>query len=207
MADGAIDVLMRIVSKGRAMQAESATVFAVDKLVDRLRADFEPGQFCDLREFNFSAGAISEDPPPVGKDASELTKEIAKAVADRKRAAQLRAGNVGNLDAIDIQPVEFTRIFDTASTLLFEALVGCQTLDSISIAKRKAAGTSNSGEIYLRLDFEKVLITELDWKDAEHYVEETGTFIYRQIKVRYRPQNADGTLGSIIPMSWKMKVG
>ena len=51
------------------------------------------------------------------------------------------------------------------------------------------------------------MITELDWKDAEHYVEETGTFIYRQIKVRYRPQNADGTLGSIIPMSWKMKVG
>ena len=101
--------------------------------------------------------------------------------------------------------MEFTRIFDTASTLLFKALVGCETLDSISIIKRKAAGTINSGLAYLRLDFTKVLMTDLEWKDAEHIIEETGTFIYREITVRYRPQKPDGTLGAIIPMNWKMK--
>ena len=205
MAERSIDVLMRVVSKGRAMQAENATAFAVDQIVDRLRADFDAGQFCELREFNFSAGAISEDGPPDLKAADGFAKELAKYVFDKKQAKQRREGNVGNLDAVDIQPVGFTRIFDTASTLMFQALVTCQTLDSISIAKRKAAGTSNSGEIYLRLDFEKVLMTDLEWKDDGEVIEETGTFIYRQIKVRYRPQNADGKLGSIIPMSWTMK--
>ena len=205
MAEAGIDVLMRMVNKGRALQAESRTVFAVNRIIDGLRADFDEGQFCELREFNFSAGAMSATNPPAKKDESAFQAQIRQRAFEMRKRRARNDGNRANLETIDIQPVEYTRIFDTASTLLFKALVGCETLDSISIIKRKAAGTINSGLAYLRLDFNKVLVTDLEWKDAEHIIEETGTFIYREVTVRYRPQKADGTLGAIIPMNWKMK--
>jgi type VI protein secretion system component Hcp len=92
-----------------------------------------------------------------------------------------------------------------ASPILFQALVDCETLSSVAIIKRKAANTQNSGEAYLRLDFTKVLLTELEWEDKEHYVEETGSFIYRELKVQYRQQRADGSLGPPVAIDWKIQ--
>lgn len=217
MADAGIDVLMAVFNKGRAMQAESRTVMVVDKMVDQMRQGFEPGQFCELQEFSFSAGVgggQSEKTRKAQKKASEAStpkaeRKIPPSPTERVatlRASQLeKAAKQKTVEYVDMQPVEFTRILDTSSTLLFQALTGCDTLDSISVVKRKAAGTSNSGECYLRLDFTKVLITELAWKDSEHVIIETGTFIYREVRLRYRPQKEDGSLGTVIESKWAMK--
>jgi type VI protein secretion system component Hcp len=161
MAENVSDILMMVVNKGRALSAESRTQFKVDKMVDSLRAGFEPGQFCELMEFQVGA------------------------------------------EPVEPKAVTFTRALDSSSIQLTQALTGCDTLDSVSIVKRRAAGTSNSGEIYLRLDFKNVLITGLSWDDTEERVEERGTFIYREITVRYRPQKPDGSHGTIIPANWK----
>ncbi len=211
MAGGkGIDVLMRVVSKGRAMQAESSTAFEAAKVMDMvLREGFVPGQFCELKEFSFSAGAESSitGGHEGGKQDAGRTEEekLARKKAKELAKANRRTADYGNAQVLDMQPVSYSRQFDTASTLLFQSLVGCETLDQISIVKRKAAGTANSGEVYLRLDFSKVLMTELDWKDAEHIVEETGTFIYKQLQVRYRPQKPDGTMGTVVRTVWTMK--
>ena len=107
-------------------------------------------------------------------------------------------------DDVDIKPVEFTRIVDSMSSQLFTALVGCDTLDSLTVVKRRAGGVSNSGACYLRLDFTKVLMTELAWKDSQHLMIETGTFIYRKVKLLYRPQKPDGSLDVAIQAEWEM---
>ncbi len=203
MPDGNVDVLMKVVSKGSAMMAESSTAFLVDKVVDRLREGFEPGRYFELQEFSFSAGVESSmsdkkkkkkkaDPDLAGLGATEAI------VQGQQKKLVKRATR----EFVDVQPVEFTRIFDTSSTLLFNAMVNCDTLDSVSVVKRKGAGTSNSGEIFLRVDFDQVLMTELEWKDTEHVVIETGTFIYRELTIRYRPQKPDGSLGTIIQATW-----
>ena len=195
MAEQAVDILMMMVLRGRPMQAESRTVFAIDKVVDRLRHGFQEGQFCELQQFNFSAGVASALSPR--KDDDDEEEEPRRRRKKKKKSSEA--------EFVDMQPVEFTRIFDTASTLMFQALVECETLDSISVVKRKASGTSNSGECYLRLDFEHVLITELAWKEAAHIVTETGAFIYRKVKMQYRPQKSDGSLGAIVEATWEMK--
>lgn len=209
MGDLNTDVLMRIVAKTGAMPAESRTEFMADKVIDTLRTGFDIGKFCDLSAFKFAAG--------VETGLSKKEKKRAKAASDDQSRPRIERGleirqsqanksvKRGQAEAMDMQPVEFTRVLDTASTLLFQAMTNCETLDEVSIAKRKAAGTSNAGEIFLRLDFQSVLVTELEWEDKEHVVEETGTFIYRSLTMRYRPQRANGTLGTIIPMTWKMK--
>jgi len=215
MAESAVDVLMRVVGPKGPLKAESYTQFKTEPNVDLLRHDFKPGQFCELREFSFAAGvggSLSKHSQkkrkgekaalPVEDDgeSSELQK-VFKIRGDQDKRRDKRAAG----EDVDMQPVEFTRLMDSMSTLLFQALVGCETLESISVVKRKATGSANSGDCYLRLDFNKVLVTNLDWKDSEHVILETCTFIYRKLTIRYRPQRPDGTLDAAIQSEWEMK--
>ena len=231
MAERSIDVLMKVVGASGALDAESNTTFATMQITDGLRDGFVAGKFCELQEFGFSAGveaSMSKDKKDDAKPEDE-----AKAAADKKRdKASEREGQVMtemqramerqrkiqkiqksqiakstkhlDKDFVDMQPVEFTRVMDAMSPLLFQSMVNCDTLESISVVKRKATGSRNSGDCYLRLDFDKVLITTMDWKDGEHIIIESGRFIYRQVTIRYRPQKMDGTLGAVIQSQWKM---
>jgi type VI secretion system Hcp family effector len=205
MAESSIDVLMKVVSQKGPVPAESNTVFQRSTTPDPLRLGFNPGQICDLLSFEFAAGV-----EPAGKtfgegefNSEEVAKELARQAA--KLARDQGKTKASDTHIIDMQPIRYTRIFDMASPILFQALVDCETLSSVAIIKRKAANTKNSGEAYLRLDFTKVLLTELDWEDKEHYVEETGSFIYRELKVQYRQQQANGSLGPPVAIDWKIQ--
>lgn len=216
MAEQTIDVLMRVVGASGPLAAESFTVFATSIGTDTLRDGFVAGQFCELREFSFSAGLEGS----LSKSKQEQIKKEAKAAKkneepvgvlslaekrDRLHASQQqRSAKRHAVEFVDMQPVDFTRVMDSASTLLFKAMVECETLPELSIVKRKAAGSKSAGECYLRLDFQKVLVTKLEWKDSEHIMLETGSFIYRKVTIRYRPQKYDGGLGTVIQSSWTM---
>ncbi len=230
MADGGIDVLMFVMKTSEPLAAESFTRFNFGTAMadTQMRAGFSPGYFCELREFDFSAGVV----PKKSKedDMSELEKEERRQRKRDKQAdlqermqgqsffaqREMRKDMIAHKhvkaakkrdasEFVDMQPVEFSRVMDTMSPALFQSLVDCDTLAQVSVAKRKSAGSKNSGEIYLRLDFERVLLTNLDWKDSEHLIMETGTFIYRKITIRYRPQRSDGSLGPVIQSGWEMK--
>lgn len=207
---------MRIVSANGPLAAESFTSFTTSIGSDTLRDGFVPGQFCELREFSFSAGlqgSLSKSKQKQDKKDAKAAKEKERTLEtlslaekrDRLHASQAqRSAKRNAAEFVDMQPVDFTRVMDSASTLLFKAMVDCETLQEVSIVKRKAVGSENSGECYLRLDFQKVLITKLEWKDSEHIMTETGSFIYRKVTIRYRPQKYDGRLGTVIESSWTM---
>lgn len=209
MADASNDVLMKVVNKGHAIASENLTVFA--RTMDSLRVGFVSGQFFALHSFSFSVGsefALAKRKAEAAAAAQKADEKTSLGEKPTLRAAPVVVvplATDSNSDFVDIQPVEFTRAFDMASTALFTLLVASQTVDSITVVKRKAAGSKNAGEIYLRLDFEKVLLTELKWKENGNNVVETGSFIYRELRIQYRPQRADGSLGSVIPGDWKMR--
>lgn len=215
MAEQAIDVLMRVVGTEGPFPAESYTDFAGSS--DRqLREGFVAGQFCELREFSFSAGiegSMSKFKKKKDKEEKKVqaAQPVERVLSSAEKHQQLlqqqydRARKREKDELVDMQPVEFTRVMDSASTLLFKSMVECNSLPELSIVKRKASGSANSGECYLRLDFETVLITRLEWKDSEHIMLESGTFIYRKVTIRYRPQKNDGSLGTVIQSTWTMK--
>ena len=207
----AIDVLMRVVSAKGPLEAESGTEFA--QAMDSLRFGFVTGEFCELTEFGFAAGVAAA---LSGRGMDEEVRDRlpgAPGETDRRRTAQqtlerqqLRQGARHQAgDFVDMQPVRFTRVMDCMSTRLFQALVDCETLETVSVVKRKATGSVNSGDCYLRLDFSKVLMTDLAWRDNEHVMIETGAFIYRKMAIRYRPQQPDGKLGAVVQSEWTMK--
>ena len=207
MAATGSDILMVVVGKKGRLQAEGTTDFAQRASGD-LSSDFFSPMIFELQEFTFSVGMASllgsdedeQEPDPAAKPGSKPTAKRGKPAAKTRKA---KAGS--NTDTIDIQPVKFTRLFDAASTQLFTALVNCETIPSISIVKRKAAGSRNSGEAYLRLDFNEVLMIGLDWEEESDLVKENGTFIYRKLKVSYRAQKADGSLDVVKQIDWTMK--
>ncbi len=214
MADAATDILMKVVGPSGPVRTDSMAAFQNQEKSGNLMTGFQTLFMCELREFSFEVGARSSL-GAADKKKEARAHEVAVAaqpggiaaapVAPIKPSVQedtlVKAGN----DTPDMQPIEFTRFMDSASVRLMNLMVKCTTLPSISIVKRKAAGTRNGGEAYLRLDFLEVLLTGLSWKESNDVIEETGTFIYRKLKVRYRPQAADGALQPEIETSWDMK--
>ena len=212
MADSSTDILMTITGPSGQWRTDSRVGFSSLQGSAGLTNGFFENFIFELKEFEFAVGAKSS---LGGSDKEKKAREAAKA---KTGAAPLAAPapiptagaaeavhETGKNDTPDMQPIEFTRLMDSASTLLMGALIGCTTLPSISIIKRKAAGTANGGEAYLRLDFSEVLLTDLDWKESSDVVEETGKFIYRKLKISYRPQSQDGSLKPAVTADWTMK--
>ena len=221
-----IDVLMRVSVTGGslAMEAESMADFAPLDGADTMVSDFKTGYFCELREFDFSAGAensmsktaaatakTAQPAPAKEGEQRKVGAHVAQVMAKLEERAAIERGFRDRIerrergDFVDMREVSYTRIMDSASPLLFKALTDCTTLKTISVVKRKAAGTTVSGLGYLRLDFEDVLLTQLDWKDSEHIMLESGTFIYRKLTIKYLSQKADGSLIPGSSATWKMK--
>lgn len=221
MAGDAIDVLMKVVGPTGPYEAESSTEFKTKPVMDLLRSGFAPGQFCELQSFSFSAGVTSsmskketadqKGTSAFDQEAMKHAAQTGRPVSDVRNEMLARLGRAATpaksskVEFVDMQPVEFTRVMDSMSTLLFKAMVNCDTLETISVVKRKATGSANSGDCFLRLDFTKVLLTHLDWKDTGPHMIETGTFIYRKLTMRYRPQRHDGTLDVAVQTEWEMK--
>jgi hypothetical protein len=78
--------------------------------------------------------------------------------------------------------------------------------DSATLIKRKAAGGALSGEVFLRLDFTKVLMIGIDW-DQDEPIKEKCKFISRAVTLHYRPQLPDGSLGAPKQAFWTMNPG
>ena len=60
-----------------------------------------------------------------------------------------------------------------------------------------------AADVYLRIDFDLVLVTKVDWSDDDAEVGEDTSFICRKITIKYRPQLPDGTLGAIKSGGWE----
>ena len=62
----------------------------------------------------------------------------------------------------------------------------------------KCGGIDRMSVGYLRIDFRDVLLTGLAWDDGD-MVTERITFICKAMRLRYKPQRADGSLASPAP--------
>lgn len=176
--DKSTDVLMMFVRKGNPIPASCRTLFTPGARADAdtLLDGFKPGCFFEIQDIDLDIKGPS---------------------AKEHRSGRTRQG-------VQLNEISVTRQIDTASMVLMQSCIDAQDFDSASIIKRRAVGGSlESGQPYLRLDFDGVLITGIDWTD-EHVVKETCTFITRGVQVRYRPQSASGALGGVSQAKWSM---
>jgi type VI protein secretion system component Hcp len=210
MAQGdSSDLLMKFVLDGNPIPAGStAQLDPTGRSTNPLLKGFRERHILQIEQFTFKAGTTDDDDSGGGKadDAKKGKKgKTLSALATRGDHQSWRSGKAHKYP-VDLQPVSFTRSIDASSSILIQNCIDCISYDSATLIKRKAAGGVAAGEVFLRLDFNGVLVINVDWSNDDE-VEETCHFICRSVTISYRPQLPDGSLGAIVSGFWSMVPG
>lgn len=113
-----------------------------------------------------------------------------------------------------VSDFSITKPTDSASGALFKNCCSGKHFNTAVVALQKATGTA-SGEVYLKYEFDKVMITNISWSGSansgagDHPVEHVS-FAFENVKVTYKPQDSSGKLGSQQVVSYNVasnKVG
>ncbi len=211
-ADEHTDLYLKFVIDGTAPEGSAIAAETQTKLIsarltpDKLLKGFEDGHFMEVDNFSFSIGkakstTAEKNKPIVANVGPSGAHGAVGPVTFRPRPADDPAADTDGKH-VDPEPISFERSIDKASSILMDHLLNRKIFDHASIIKRKSAGGPSAGEVYLRLDFTKVLIKSIAWSDALE-VKETVHFVYRTVTMHYRPQLPDGTLGGAVQGFWK----
>jgi len=224
------DLLMKFVKSDKPIPAETTTEVTLKS--SALSKGFAPGGMFEVQSFTMKTGLSPDDEDAKNDKANQAMHkamsvmaldlagdtrkkaDVARAIS-RVRGAQenaasgfekWRAGqDVPPLKpyGVDMDPFEFTRAIDKASSILWKYCIDRINYDSATLIKRKAAGGKASGEIFLRIDFTKVLMIGIDWNN-EDPIKEKCKFISRAVTIHYLPQLPDGSLGRALRAFWTM---
>ncbi len=191
------DLLMMVLPQrgGRPVPGESNT--ALEPPGPLLRG-FRKGFTFEITNFKFAIQTTKPDAAAAGKPAPGAGPGRAAAPQHPTAAAPAKKGEA---QSCPVQPITFERPIDAASAALLKHCVDCDTLYGAVVVKRKPAGGSAAGEVYLRMEFIGILFTNIQWANGD-IVTESCTFITRSVNVKYRPQLPDGSLGAVINGVW-----
>jgi type VI protein secretion system component Hcp len=94
---------------------------------------------------------------------------------------------------MEFDKFSFKRTVDRASPIFFASCCSSTTFDSATLVKRLAQGGDRAPAGILRIDFEKVLLTGIDWSDDD-LIKESCDFICQKVTITLRQQQTDGTI-------------
>ncbi len=207
MAGDGGNILMKIVAQNNhGVAGETSTLLPTGRERATMMHDFKQTEMFEIDSFNFSVN-VNDDgnaPKPGAKPAAALPKGHPKPPEPSSYAAF--RSNKAHKYPVAVQPITFKRLVDTTSALLFQHCVNCTSFKSATLVKLKPAGNKAAGAPYLRIDFHGVLLTKVSWSNDEP-VSASHEFISRKVRIRYRPQLPDGTLGAVIEGFWNSNPG
>jgi type VI protein secretion system component Hcp len=202
------EVFMRLLDmNGKPILAECRTEVSSDD--DDLIYDYENGEFFAVDDFKIGANVEDEDAATdagtaggSGKQDSNQHKLKQKAPAAKfAKWKSATPAEVKNMKfQLKLDDLSITRRYDRASPVLFRMCARSEVLRSASVVKRKIVGDHRL-QTFLRYDFKDLLVSRISFEDDE-VIKETVQFVFRDIKVTYKTQEHDGSLGDAINMYW-----
>ena len=209
------DIVMRFVQMdGKPVYAECALDVNPS---DRFMTDFHPATYDNYSDFfevsKFSSGFEVKDEDQsksrLGSDNTTGRSSNKKSVglvqgefASWRSATDTQAAEV--IYPLECQTFRLDRLIDAASPIFFEHCCKSISFKAATLVKRVATGGANLPVGFLKIDFQSVLITSLNWDDGDMTMEKCE-FICRDFKLQYRQQKADGTLSARAEASWNYK--
>ncbi len=207
------DLIMQFVLHGKPVSAECSLDIAVgDTLTTEFARHasyrnhsnfFEVGNFrmgLSLKEDDQGSGVLSRQAQLPGQSPKS---PAAGAFARWRSATADEAKNI--LYPLEFDKFCFDRAIDAASPVFFGCCCTSTTFDKAILVKRAPqghqGGEANPSLAFLRIEFTKVLITGIAWADGD-VVAEQCEFICQEMKIRYRQQKPDGSMGAEMPVHW-----
>jgi type VI protein secretion system component Hcp len=202
------EILMQMIdANGNTLAAESRTAITTD--MDDLALDYTDGTFFTVDDFAFGMNIDDKDQTSDGANASGK-QGVGAAGIGKTPGPTIDFGKWKSADPKDLKGFKFplrmdqfslTRRYDRLSPVLFEKCAISESLTSASMLKRKVVG-GDLLQTFLRLDFTDVLITHIEWTDAE-VIKETIKFVFRKLTVQYKTQKPSGKLNAAGSVSWE----
>ena len=206
------DIVMKFVAKGSGkVWAESSLgVLKSDKFMDGFEAILDIRDYSNFFEVTTFSFSIAVKPHDQGVGALSQHGHAAHAggasPAGQDQFSRWRSAKEDEYRdiryPIEFDTFTFSRIIDRASPTFFQACCRQESFESATLVRRvsagSAGGTDRQSVGFLRIDFRDVLLTGLAWDDGD-MVTERCTFICKAMRIRYKPQYADGTLMSPAP--------
>lgn len=96
---------------------------------------------------------------------------------------------------------------DIASSKLFNAMCLGSHLATIKVSMRKQTGAAGQ-QAFLIYDFEECMVESLQWSGSsggDDTPTESVSFAFAKVTMEYKPQNADGSLGTGTPVVWDIR--
>jgi type VI protein secretion system component Hcp len=211
-------LMMFVISGSTCVAGESETAINTshDPLLTGPGGTFKAGFFFEVQDFDFGLGLQDEDSAadPANAVAAMLQAHGAAANAKGQAAApklaKPRFGKWVNGDNSITYPatldaISFGKQLDVTSPVLFEMCGQSKSFASAVLVRRRVGG--GSGTVphlmsFLRIDFTKVLVTDVDWDSGDDSVKEKVKFICRSVKVQYAPQTNIGTHKPAVTGDW-----
>jgi hypothetical protein len=229
--DDHTDLFMTFIdAMGQQVIGESRTeLSSSDPITRQMLLGFLHNKFIEIDSFSMSARVDDADEAEMRR---EILKENRRAIDDynkRKKSLQgvrgeqppevIEKGSRKLKELVDtrknqaakgspVKEINFSRQVDIASGAFTTGIRQGYGYKSATLIKRKGAGSKDetgkatSGDVYLRIEFEQVLVTSVDWSDDEGEIKESCKFICKEITVKYRPQLPSGKLGAIQTGHW-----
>ena len=214
------DLIMKFVGDdGQEIEGEVNTKLNLRR--SAMLMGFAEGKMFEVESFTFKAGIGGEDLDELAEQTKaheeRKTKKVNKALKQVADQTGAKIDNIPNYGGsgfkkfrsnegetsypVDIKPIEFTRSIDKSSAILMQYCIKRRVFKSATLIKRKAAGGAAAGEVFLRFDFNTVLIKTIEW-DNDDPIKETCEFVCRAVTIHYLPQLPDGSLGAPKQAFW-----
>jgi type VI secretion system secreted protein Hcp len=135
-------------------------------------------------------------------EVSDYSFDIEQALNIGSQSSGVGAGKV------TFNPFSITRKIDVASPKLFDMACAGTAFKQVILALRKStganvtAGNAASGQVFLRFDFKLVAVKTISWSHDDESPNETVTFEYGGMLIRYCQQKPDGTFEAVTPGGW-----
>jgi len=105
---------------------------------------------------------------------------------------------------VSLSDFSIMKTTDKASPTLFLNCCSGKHFPTANVTIQKATG-GDTGETYLQYDFTEVYVSSIQWSGSsggDDKPMESVSFAYGQVKISYKPQDAQGKLGSQIMAGW-----
>ena len=224
MDDAKADILMYFMTDKGAIDGESnLQIDPSDGFMDGFKATSyrNYANFFEITEFNFNLrlNAGEKDGANLKKDSAMMASVAAAAnkvgfggptakTSVKKEPDEYDKWRSATAEELKILkfPVEFgtftfKRTLDAASPIFFQNCANAISFESAVMVKRlQAASGSGQGftsQGYMRIEFTDVLLTKVSWEDGD-IVKENCEFKCKKMDVKYKRQNMDGSLSSVV---------
>ena len=112
------------------------------------------------------------------------------------------AGTGAGAGKVTFNPFSISKRVDLLTPVLFQRCAAGTPFAKLDLLVVKASGGTAHPRVFLQYTFKLAAVATIAYSHDDESPQESVTFGYGTLQVRYAPQNPDGSLGQVVSAGW-----